>query len=61
MEVDTMEENGIGIIENERINRLIHNTFISTYENVPVDEKYENIYDVPLIEKEKNPYTKTQI
>ena len=41
------------MIENEGINRLIHDTFVSTYENVPMEEAYENIHDVPLIDKAK--------
>jgi len=33
IEVDTIEENDTNIIENERINRLIHDTFVSMDEN----------------------------
>jgi hypothetical protein len=42
-----MEENDIDIIENEGINMLIHDTFISMDENTPMD----NIHDVHLIDK----------
>jgi hypothetical protein len=33
IEVDPMEENDTDIIENEGINRLIHDTFVSMDEN----------------------------
>ena len=51
IEVDTREENDHNIIENEGINRLINDTFSATDENAVVDEIYENIHDVPLIDK----------
>ena len=54
IEVDTiMEENDNNIIDNEGINRLIHDTFVVTNENVVEENKYENIQDVPLIDKAK--------
>ena len=43
-----MEENDNNIIDNEGINRLIHDIFIAINENVTVHEMYENIHDVPL-------------
>jgi hypothetical protein len=58
IEVDTMEENDTDIIENEGINRLIHDTFVSMDENAPVDEIYEYIHDVPLIDKAQKPLYK---
>ena len=32
---------------------MIHNTFVVTNENVLVDVAYENIHDVPLVDKAK--------
>ena len=48
-----MEESGHNIIENEGTNRLIHDTFVSMDENTIMEDMYENIHDVPLIDKEK--------
>jgi len=41
----------IDIIENEGINRLIHDTLVSMDENTPMDEIYEDIHYVPSIDK----------
>ena len=60
IKANTMEENGINIIENEWINRLIHDTFVAMDENTPLDEIYEDIHDAPLLIRHKNLYTKTQ-
>lgn len=60
LEANHMEENGTNIIENKEIKRLIHGTFVTMYEYAPVDHIYEDIHDVPLIDKTQNPYTKTQ-
>jgi len=48
IEAETMENNYPNIIENERINRLIHHTF-----NV-MDENCKVIHDVLLIDKQQN-------
>jgi hypothetical protein len=58
IEVDPMEENDTDIIENEGINRLIHDTFVAMDENAPMDEIYEDIHDVPLIDKAQKPLYK---
>lgn len=50
IEVDTREENDYNIIENEGINRFIHNTFVATYENAHAYDIYENIHDVLFID-----------
>ena len=49
IEVDTREENEHNIIENEGINRLIHDTFVAKDENALVDDIFGNIHDAPLI------------
>ena len=48
IELDPMEENDIVIIEDEGINRLIHEIFVAIDENKPMDKIYEYIHDVPL-------------
>jgi hypothetical protein len=48
-EVNPMEENDIDIIENDGINRLIHDTFS------PMDDNFDDIHDVPLIDKAQKP------
>jgi hypothetical protein len=49
-EVNPMEENDdINIIENDRINRLIHDTF------APMDDNFDDVHDVPLIDKAQKP------
>lgn len=53
IEVDTRADDEQSTIENEGINRLIHDTFGATDENTALDEMYENIHDVPLIDKAK--------
>ena len=58
IEVNTMEENGPNIIENEKNNRLIHDTFVAMDENAPTCEIYEDIHDVPLIDKVQKPLYK---
>jgi hypothetical protein len=51
IKVDPMEENDNDIIGNGGINRLIHDTFDAMDENAPVDDIYEGIHDLPLIDK----------
>ena len=64
IEVDTIEENYHNLIENEGINRLINDTFVATDGNAAIDEIYENIHDVPPIDKAKKSlykYSKTSL
>ena len=58
IEDDIMDENDTNIIDNEGINRLIHHTFVYMDENVLLDEIYEDIDDVPLIDKSLKPLYK---
>jgi hypothetical protein len=55
-----MEENDIDIIENEGINRLIHDTFVSMDENALWMRSMKIFMMYLLLIRHKNPYTKTQ-
>ena len=44
----------IVITENDEINRLIHDTF------TPMNDIFDDVHDVPLVDKVENPYMKAR-
>jgi len=55
VEVFLMHKTNIDIIENEGANRLIQDTFVVVDEDTHVDEIYDDIHDVALIDKAQKP------